>query len=59
MTLRLCELTIDDLRAMRKHLLRRYVETAPDDPKHKEIGIKCDLVSLELVRRTGDKKYKL
>ena len=59
MTYALCDLTIEDLRHLRRWLLYRYVYTDPKSTIHHSIGEKVDLVSLELVRRTGDKKWKL
>lgn len=57
--LRLSEATIETLKRYRKYLLYRYVNTAPNDPKHKEYGEQADLVGYELNKRTGETKYKL
>jgi|DEB0MinimDraft_3_1074331.scaffolds.fasta_scaffold03548_5 hypothetical protein len=58
MTLELCELTIDDLKVMRKYLLYLYATGGANDPKHHEIGMQLDRICYELVRRTGDSKWK-
>lgn len=59
MTYALSDLTIDDLRNLRKELMWRYANTDVKSSLHHSIGEKIDLVSLELVRRTGDQKWKL
>ncbi len=59
MTYALCDLTIQELKDLRKWLLIRYANTDVESRIHVAIGEKADQVSLELVRRTGDPKYKL
>ena len=48
----------DELLAMRRDLLVRYVCTGPSHPDHKEIGRKITRIGKELNRRTGESKYK-
>lgn len=53
------EMEIEDLKAVRKHLLARYVQCEVGDPRKVEYGKQADLVGMELNRRTGDTRYKL
>ena len=53
------ELEIEDLKLLRKFLLLRYVNTKPTEPNHVKYGKYADAVAIDLVRKTGNPKYKL
>lgn len=53
------EVETEDLKLIRRFLLWRYAFTTPTDPKHYQYGRQADDVGRELVKRTGDQRWKL
>ena len=53
------EISVDELRKLRKYLFFRYVATDLEDIRHSQYGNEIDRIGLELNRRTGETKYKL
>ena len=51
--------TVDELKLLRKYLLLRFDDTSKDDPRRNNYRRYVNLIALELVRRTGDNRWKL
>jgi len=51
--------TIDELKYLRKSLLYRFNYVPATDKRRNEYRLQVNAIARELVRRTGDKRWKL